>query len=186
MFGNLKRKFHSVLNEGISLSDSLPSLGISNTLSALSVSTTSLETNPVPNVSGIDFHAGHTIVAKNESDWYDLHLLNEENATRAETVHNQICTIKHNVERSSTFMHDINSTLQSLPVLIQSLKESKKLIESINMKHIKLEEKMNELQDIIESEELQSKQLDQKLQLSVYQEKKLGMFIHHSNGKIVN
>lgn len=174
MFGNIRKKFNSVIQDGLALSDNFRSgSGSSSTSPSPSGTENILQSKKFPVPNTINLCAGHDLLEKNERNWNELHAINEKNSDKAREIDRRIEMIKLRSERMATDVSDLNISLTQLPTVIASLKGCVETIDEIKEKCQSLDAKLFELEDLLEVLDLQEKQLDHRFEMAMYKEKKL-------------
>lgn len=183
MFGNIRKKLNSVIQEGLSISENISSHYIKpsspkspqSPRTPGSVGSPATPTNlPASVPPFINLYAGCDLLAINERQWTEIRDLNEQNAKKAEEIDASILEIRDRTERTLTTIQDVNVTLAALPVVVTALNNCVDVIKDVGAKCETLEKKMMELEDLLEVLELQEKQLDHRFEMAMYKEKKLG------------
>jgi len=161
MFGNLREKLHSVVQEG--LSASLRGLSVNDVI-------------PVPSPSDqhpVNYDAGADLLHKYQTEWNQLHLLAEDNAHKAEEVNEMINLLHHQMSKQWKKMDTITSCMDSMPQLVKSIESTMDDIENIKTLIVDVEYQLLKLEDVVEEQELQEQMLNERFQLAVYRSKKL-------------
>ncbi|KMZ00454.1 dysbindin protein homolog isoform X1 [Drosophila simulans] len=201
MFGSLKKKLSSAIQEGLVISENLQQqyrqrvssgnsgssqasgittptspLGLNESLSSSRSSSLSLSA-PFQLTDGVPSHlnvaAGCSLLAKYEDDWQQIHGANEENAEKAAQIANQISGIQNQASHQRRIMSELNSSLAGIPTLITQLQASSKVLNSLEEMGQQLEIELEKLEDLCEECELQEFILEQQFQLSRHKQKKL-------------
>ncbi|KAH8328632.1 hypothetical protein KR067_011733 [Drosophila pandora] len=202
MFGSLKKKLSSAIQEGLVISENLqqqyrqrvssgnsgsqqsstattptsPLGGLNESLSSSRSSNLSLS-SPFQLTDGIPTHlnvaAGCGLLAKYEDDWQKIHVANEENAEKATAIANQISGVQQKASNQRKIISELNSSLAGIPSLILQLKASTKTLQSLEELGNQLEVELEKLEDLCEECELQEFMLEQQFQLSRHKQKKL-------------
>ncbi|EDW46550.1 dysbindin protein homolog [Drosophila sechellia] len=201
MFGNLKKKLSSAIQEGLVISENLQQqyrqrvssgnsassqasgittptspLGLNESLSSSRSSSLSLSA-PFQLTDGVPSHlnvaAGCSLLAKYEDDWQQIHGANEENAEKAAQIANQISGIQNQASHQRRIMSELNSSLAGIPTLIAQLQASSKVLNSLEEMGQQLEIELEKLEDLCEECQLQEFILEQQFQLSRHKQKKL-------------
>lgn len=170
MFNNFKKKINSVIQDGLQFSETVSA----NLKVPSSPKFTDSQTTFVPN--SVNLFAGREILEKNERNWSALHTLNEENASRASQINEQILTIRNRSDKLFTDVSDLNISLVSLPTVINALNGCMEVIDDIGKMCRSFEAKLYDLEDLLDVLELQERQLDHRFEMAMYKEKKLGKF----------
>lgn len=179
MFGNIRKKLNSVIQDGLNLSENI-STNIKNSTSPIftlpgGIASGSQNTSPhhivVPKT--VNIYAGCELLEKYENDWSEIHLLNEQNVDRALKIDKTISTLNVRAEKFATDISDLNISLVSLPTVINTLNNCLETIADIESKCQNMEVKLIDLEDLFEVLELQEKQLDHRFEMAMYKEKKL-------------
>ncbi|GAB0091287.1 Dysbindin protein homolog [Sergentomyia squamirostris] len=184
MFGNIRKKLNSVIQEGLNISENISSSYINKPSSPKSPKSPNTPSSPgTPNTPGaspcttvppfINLYAGCDLLAVNESQWSEIRNLNEQNARKASEIDGSIVEIRDKTEKTLTTIQDLNVTLAALPVVVTALNGCVDVIQDVGAKCATLEKKLMELEDLLEVLELQEKQLDHRFEMAMYKEKKL-------------
>uniref|UniRef100_A0A7G3AEX7 Putative dysbindin protein isoform x1 n=1 Tax=Lutzomyia longipalpis TaxID=7200 RepID=A0A7G3AEX7_LUTLO len=182
MFGNIRKKLNSVIQEGLNISENISSHYIKPTspkspqspVSPGATSNTGVPSSFPQSVPPfINLYAGCDLLAINERQWTEIRDLNEQNAKKAADVDATILEIRDRTERTLTTIQDVNVTLAALPVVVTTLNGCVDVIKDVGAKCETLEKKLMELEDLLEVLELQEKQLDHRFEMAMYKEKKL-------------
>uniref|UniRef100_A0A1B0CYE1 Uncharacterized protein n=2 Tax=Phlebotomus papatasi TaxID=29031 RepID=A0A1B0CYE1_PHLPP len=143
MFGNIRKKLNSVIQEGLSISENISSHYIKpsspkspqSPRSPGSVGTPATPTNPAASVPPfINLYAGCDLLAINERQWTEIRDLNEQNAKKAEEIDASILEIRDRTERTLTTIQDVNVTLAALPVVVTALNNCVDVIKDVGAK----------------------------------------------------
>jgi len=201
MFGSLKKKLSSAIQEGLVISENLQQqyrqrvssgnsgspqtsglttptspLGLNESLSSSRSSSLSLSA-PFQLTDGVPSHlnvaAGCSLLAKYEDDWQQIHGANEENAEKAAQIASQISGVQNKASNQRRIISDLNSSLAGIPTLIAQLQASSKVLNSLEQMGQQLEVELEKLEDLCEECELQEFILEQQFQLSRHKQKKL-------------
>ncbi|XP_037721960.1 dysbindin protein homolog [Drosophila subpulchrella] len=201
MFGNLKKKLSSAIQEGLVISENLQQqyrqrvssgnsgstqtsglttptspLGLNESLSSSRSSSLSLSA-PFQLTDGVPSHlnvaAGCSLLAKYEDDWQQIHGANEENAKKAAQIASQISGVQNKASNQRRIISELNSSLAGIPTLIAQLQASSKVLNSLEQMGQQLEVELEKLEDLCEECELQEFILEQQFQLSRHKQRKL-------------
>jgi len=201
MFGSLKKKLSSAIQEGLVISENLQQqyrqrvssgnsgstqtsglttptspLGLNESLSSSRSSSLSLSA-PFQLTDGVPSHlnvaAGCSLLAKYEDDWQQIHGANEENAEKAAQIASQISGVQNKASNQRRIISDLNSSLAGIPTLIAQLQASSKVLNSLEQMGQQLEVELEKLEDLCEECELQEFILEQQFQLSRHKQRKL-------------
>uniref|UniRef100_A0A0K8TQJ6 Putative dysbindin protein isoform x1 n=1 Tax=Tabanus bromius TaxID=304241 RepID=A0A0K8TQJ6_TABBR len=168
MFGKLRRKFNSVIQDGLTLSENLSN-------SYLKSPSPSFEVNKaeygIP--SDVNLNAGCNLLQKNEDTWKDMHEMNEKNAMTASSIDKSITRIKDSTAKTYVDLTDLNVCLASLPKIEDELNKCMEMISNIGSQCQNFDMKLVELEDLMEEASLQENQLQHKFQMSMYKQKKM-------------
>ncbi|XP_033341142.1 dystrobrevin binding protein dysbindin isoform X1 [Megalopta genalis] len=160
MFGTLRNKFQTV-QEGISASIK----GLTTTENPRHKKST--------NARNVNYHAGADILHRYQLQWNELHELAEENAGKAQEADKLIGTIYEKLEQEWKNITCLNSTLAYIPKINNSIQELMDQIGTLQETFEEVEGAIYRLEDLNEVLDLQSRQLDHRFQLALYEEKKL-------------
>ncbi|KAH8364728.1 hypothetical protein KR084_010745 [Drosophila pseudotakahashii] len=197
MFGNLKKKLSSAIQEGLVISENLQQqyrqrvssstqtsgittptspLGLNESLSSSRSSNLSLSA-PFQLTDGVPSHlnvaAGCSLLAKYEDDWQQIHGANEENAEKAAQIASQISAVQSKATNQRRIISELNTSLAGIPTLIAQLQASTKVLNSLEQMGQELEVELERLEDLCEECELQEFILEQQFQLSRHKQRKL-------------
>uniref|UniRef100_A0A6B2E7U2 Dysbindin protein n=1 Tax=Phlebotomus kandelakii TaxID=1109342 RepID=A0A6B2E7U2_9DIPT len=181
MFGSIRKKLNSVIQEGLNISENISSHYSKSSSPKSPQSPVTPGSTGSPGHSSlpqsvppfINLYAGCDLLAINERQWSEIRDLNEQNAKKAEEVDASILEIRDRTERTLTTIQDLNVTLAALPVVVTTLNGCVDVINDVGAKCETLEKKMMDLEDLLEVLELQEKQLDHRFEMAMYKEKKL-------------
>lgn len=165
MLENLRDK---IINVQQDLSASLRSLTTGESSSFRSIRTT---TN-----RNCNLNAGADILHHYQCKWEDLHNIAEENAKTAENIDKLIGDIHKYSEEKLNGIQQLNSQLSLLPKLHTSIQALMTKIGELEGLFEEVESSVLYLEDMIETQELQEKQLDYRFQLALFQKKKLAEY----------
>ncbi|XP_078048809.1 dystrobrevin binding protein dysbindin isoform X2 [Augochlora pura] len=121
----------------------------------------------------VNYHAGADILYRYQLQWNELHELAEENAGKAQETDKLIGSIYEKLEQEWKNITCLNSTLAYIPKINNSIQELMDQIGTLQETFEEVEEAIYRLEDLNEILELQSRQLDHRFQLALYEEKKL-------------
>lgn len=185
MFSDLRKKFSSVIQEGITISETL-----SNNIRQ--ASTDLQETSGGNPLSGIKYScsetmptcikitAGYSYLELQKKQWQEMHELNELNAMLAIDIDKQIHNLKDTSAKIGTNISDLNVSLMALPNINTILKKCIDLTKGIKLDCTKVEHSLYEFEDLIKILDQQEKQLNYKFEMALYKKKKLGKEILNS------
>ncbi|XP_034655654.1 dysbindin protein homolog [Drosophila subobscura] len=196
MFGSLKKKLSSAIQEGIVISESLQQqyrqrvssgqssaattptspLGLNESLASSRSSSLSLGApfhlaDALP--SHLNVAAGCSLLAMYEDDWQQIHETNEENAERATAVATQITAVQQRAERQRRTISDLSGSLAGIPTLIPKLQASIETLRALEDMGNRLETELEKLEDLCEECEMQEFMLDKQFDLSRHKQQKL-------------
>ncbi|XP_043256753.1 dysbindin protein homolog [Colletes gigas] len=161
MFGSLRNKFQTV-QEGISAS-----------IRGLTVTENPRHKKSV-NVRNVNYNAGADILHRYQLQWNELHELTEENALKAQEADKLIGSIYERLEQEWKSITCLNSTLAYIPKINNAIHDLMDQIGTLQEMFEEVETSIYRLEDLNEMLDLQSRQLDHRFQLALYEEKKLG------------
>lgn len=187
MFGSLKKKLNSAIQEGFIISESLqqqylqrvstptsPSLEESGKVSMGSnLSLSSIELG-IP--SGVNMAAGCNLLAKYEDDWKAIHDVNEENGQKADSVARKIDALYKRSNEQRLVVTDLIQCLSGIPALIEKLNASMAALDEVRELSDTAEQKLDQLEDICEEYDMQEFMLQKQYELSQYKQNKMGMY----------
>ncbi|KAF8788080.1 Dysbindin like protein [Argiope bruennichi] len=120
------------------------------------------------NFKGITPNAGANLLHYYQQQWQELHENDSINAKKAEEVDALIGNLHIYCVEHLSFIKQLNIQLAALPQLQTGIMDL--------MGKIEVEDALVNLEDVIETQELQERQLDHRFQLAMYKEKKLADF----------
>nr|CAD7406120.1 unnamed protein product [Timema cristinae] len=121
----------------------------------------------------VKLSAGADLLHKYQTDWSEIHKQSEENAHQAQVVDSVIARLHHTCEKQSLEIVRMSTALANLPQLIDSVQLLMDQIASLQGLFEEVETGVLRLEDMIEIQELQEKQLEHRFQFALYKEKKL-------------
>ncbi|XP_077543160.1 dystrobrevin binding protein dysbindin isoform X1 [Haemaphysalis longicornis] len=121
-------------------------------------------------------NAGADFLHYYQSKWEELHSQNEGNAKRAEEVDVLIAGLQSYCHQQLLSMQQLNLQLAQLPKLQQGVQDLMNTIGELEGMFEEVELRLVSLEDVIETQALQEKQLDERFKLALYGEKKKGHF----------
>ncbi|XP_022221394.2 dysbindin protein homolog [Drosophila obscura] len=197
MFGSLKKKLSSAIQEGIVISESLQQqyrqrvssgqssaattptspLGLNESLASSRSSSLSTLGATFHLADGVPSHlnvaAGCSLLAKYEDDWQQIHVTNEENGERATAVANQINSVQQRAEQQRRTISDLSVSLAGIPALISKLQASIETLHALEDMGKHLEIELEKLEDLCENCDLQEFMLEKQFELSRHKQQKL-------------
>ncbi|XP_050546625.1 dysbindin protein homolog [Daktulosphaira vitifoliae] len=169
MFGTIREKLQSVVQEGLTASLRGLSTNESNIVSINN------------DECLVNFDAGADLLHKYQTEWNQLHLLAEDNSHKAEEVSELIGVLHHQMNKQWKQMDIMTSCLKSVPTLVNNIENAIKDMDCIQKLIINVEHQLLKLEDIVEEQELQEQMLNERFQLAVYRGKKLKELEETSN-----
>lgn len=173
MFGDFRKKLNSVIQEGRE--------NLSNTyirtasLSDENSGRQSVDTSPLSNpLLNINFEAGSKYLELRENQWKEIHQMNEDNASKADEIDEDIKIIKDTSTRVLMEVNDFNVMLTSLPTVTRTLKLCSEMAVELGKNCKRVEKELVELEDIQDRLDLEAAKRKHHLEMAVYKEKKLG------------
>ncbi|XP_074100918.1 dystrobrevin binding protein dysbindin [Cotesia typhae] len=161
MFGTLKSKFQTVQD------------GISASFKGLTLGESPKPKKPNAGIDRVNYNAGADVLHHYQLQWNELHELAEENSIKAHEVDVLVGTIYEKLNREWNNMTILNCTLASIPKINHDIQNLMDQIGTLEEAFEEVEAALFKLEDLNETLELQSKQLDHRFQLALYKEKKL-------------
>lgn len=172
MFGDFRKKLNLVIQEGReNLSNTYIRTSSLNDSSRQSVLDTSPLSNPLLN---INFEAGSKYLELRENQWKEIHQMNEDNASKADEIDENIIIIKDTSTRVLMEVNDFNVMLTSLPTVTRTLKLCSEMAVELGKNCKRVEKELVELEDIQDRLDLEAAKRKHHLEMAVYKEKKLG------------
>ncbi|XP_077503308.1 dystrobrevin binding protein dysbindin isoform X2 [Amblyomma americanum] len=126
--------------------------------------------------AGADFLHYFHLHFSYQSKWEELHSQNEGNAKRAEEVDALIAGLQSYCHQQLVSVQQLNLQLAQLPKLQQGVQDLMNTIGELEGMFEEVELRLVSLEDVIETQALQEKQLDERFKLALYGEKKKGHF----------
>lgn len=108
-----------------------------------------------------------------ESQWKEIHQMNEDNAMQADVIDENIKTIKDTSTRVLTEVNDFNVMLTSLPAVSETLRLCSEMALELGKNCKSVERELVELEDIQDRLDLEAAKRKHHLEMAVYKEKKL-------------
>ncbi|XP_037043170.1 dysbindin protein homolog [Bradysia coprophila] len=171
MFGDFRKKLNSVIQEG---RENLSNTYIRTTSLNESSSRQSVDTSPLSNpLLNINFEAGCKYLELRESQWKEIHQMNEDNAALADGIDENIKAMKDTSTRVLTEVNDFNIMLTSLPTVSQTLRLCAEMAAELGKNCKKVEKELVVLEDIQDRLDLEAAKRKHHLEMAVYKEKKL-------------
>lgn len=172
MFGDFRKKLNLVIQEG---RENLSNTYIRTTSLNESSRRQSVDTSPLSNpLLNINFEAGCKYLELRENQWKEIHETNEDNASKADEIDENIKIIKDTSTRVLMEVNDFNVMLTSLPTVTQTLKLCSELAVELGRNCKRVEKELVELEDIQDRLDLEAAKRKHHLEMAVYKEKKLG------------
>ncbi|XP_046474751.1 dysbindin protein homolog isoform X1 [Neodiprion pinetum] len=160
MFGSLRNKFQTVQD------------GISAGIKGLTASDNS-KPKKTANVRNVNYDAGADLLFHYQTEWNELHDLTEQNAGNAEVIDSLVASIHEKLEQEWNSVARLNNALASVPKINNDIQNLMDQIGSLQELFEEVEGAIFEMEDLKETLDLQSSQLDHRFQLALYKEKKL-------------
>lgn len=169
MFGDFRKKLNSVIQEG------RENLYIRTQSLNESSARQSIDTTPLSNPSlNINFEAGCKYLEIRENQWKEIHQMNDDNASKADEIDENIKAIKDTSARVLMEVNDFNVMLTSLPTVSQTLKLCAELAKELGINCKRVEKELVELEDLHDRLNLEGAKRKHHLEMAVYKQKKLG------------
>ena len=175
MFGSIRKRFNSVIQEGLNISENISGSYINPTSPKFLGQQHNNKKNYPYDCKNINLFAGCQQLDRNEEQWYEIHNLNEQNADKSAHIDNLISDIQIESDKVRTSVADLNVTMSALPIVINTLNNCVEIINDVSTKCSLFEKKLADLEDLMEVLELQGRQLDHRFEMAMYKEKKLGL-----------
>lgn len=191
MFQSIRKKVNSVLPDIESLYGTATSPTTTTSTTQIGQQTSPRRSMPSPTNSNlrlhspkmnyptngaINFSAGCDILEYNESVWEEIHSMNEQNASKAQCIDLVIESLTDGLNKKLVDLSDINVSLETIPNIVKTVQDCSNVLHDVNKKCSDVERGLCELENLIEALHLQDRQLDRKLEMAMYREKKLGKF----------
>lgn len=122
--------------------------------------------------SRVNTNAGSELLLRYQTQWQQMHELNEINAKKAEEIAKVITETDRMSKKLDTSMDELLTQLSSLPQFMESIDLIEKdLLESKKL-FVQIEQILTNLEDIKEVEEFEKLKLDQNYKVMVYKDTK--------------
>ncbi|XP_022248466.1 dysbindin-like isoform X3 [Limulus polyphemus] len=164
MFENLKDKIINVQHD------------LTSSLRNLTVGDPKNFKTHVRGKKGASLNAGADLLHYYKSQWEELHRTSEENAEAAEDVAYRISDLNKFCRQEQDLMKQFNYQLSLAPGLHSSVMNLMGRIGELQGLFEEVESSLLNLENVLETQALQEKQLDHRFQLALYKEKKLAAF----------
>ncbi|KAG8200302.1 hypothetical protein JTE90_028486 [Oedothorax gibbosus] len=128
------------------------------------------------NLKGISPNAGGNLLHYYQQQWEELHQNDAINAKKAEEVDALIGNLHSYCFGHLSCIRQLNNQLAALPQLQTGIMDLMGKIGELEGLFEEVEDALVNLEDVIEIQELQERQLDHRFQLAMYKEKKLADF----------
>ncbi|XP_043286950.1 dysbindin protein homolog [Venturia canescens] len=161
MFGTLRSKFQTVQD------------GISASIRGLTIAEGQNPKNRTRSSNNVSYDAGADVLHHFQVQWNQLHELAEDNASKALYVDNLVTGIYEKLDHEWNSITRLNATLASIPKINNEIQNLMDQIGTLAEAFDEVEAALFRLEDLNETLELQSRQLDHRFQLALYKEKKL-------------
>ncbi|KAG8239179.1 hypothetical protein J437_LFUL018997 [Ladona fulva] len=125
------------------------------------------------NNSNVNYNAGADVLNKYQTNWSEMHQLAEENSKKAEGIDHTIKSLHESFEKQWVTIGHLCSSIVTIPQLLNGVQELMEQIGTLQVLFADVETSLLKLEDMIETQELQEKQLDHRFQLAMFKEKKL-------------
>lgn len=154
MFGNLREKLYSV-GKSVKLF-------------------TETKTTPEPPKINVNLNAGAHILSHFQSQWEELHELNEDNAKNSDELAQLIEDMYKKISSDHRNICDMSYLIcNGTQNLSDSVTNCVAQIKQLSVSFERVENDLIRLENLIENLELQEKELEHRFQLALYKEKKL-------------
>ena len=164
MFGNIKDRI-------LSLQDDIAA-GVKTLAPAVQSGS---KCKPQMNVENLE--AGSELLEHWQLAWEDIHVANDRNAKKAANCDKLVSKIKHkNDTKWSQIMTIQNLVATQTPIMNKEIEQAMTALANMESLFSDVEISLLTLEDTIEARELQEKQLEQRFQLTMYQEKRRAEF----------
>lgn len=128
------------------------------------------------NYKGISLNAGADLLHHYQQLWAELHENDATNAKKAEEVDTTLGNLHSYCFEHLSLIRQLNTQFAALPQLQTSILDLMGKIGELEGVFEEVEDALMNLEDVIEIQELQERQLDHRFQLAMYKEKKLADF----------
>ncbi|XP_054710676.1 dysbindin-A-like [Uloborus diversus] len=128
------------------------------------------------NYKEVSQNAGGSMLHHYQELWKELHESDAYNAKKAEEVDSVIGNLHSFCFDHLSVVRQLNIQLAALPQLQTSIMDLMSKIGELEGVFEEVEDALMNLEDVIETQELQERQLDHRFQLAMYKEKKLADF----------
>ncbi|XP_054165453.1 dysbindin-like [Oppia nitens] len=170
MLEQLKDKLQTVQND---LSSSIKSLATPISPEAKQEVRTKLGFHRNAHKFKVNLNAGADLLHRYQTQWQEVHEINERNAKLADEVYKAIDLVDSQTKREKNVINEFISQLTSLPQLIESMEAIEKDLIKTKNDFIKVEQLLTKLQDMKEIEEIDKIKIDHKFKLEAYKDQNI-------------
>jgi len=124
----------------------------------------------------VALNTGAAILSHFQQEWAELHELNEDNAKNAAVLAETISSMHGKINKNYNNIVEITQILSAPPTLNKSVEHCLSQIRNLQQSFENTERNLLDLEDAIETLELQKRKVDHKYQLALYKEKRLANF----------
>jgi septal ring factor EnvC (AmiA/AmiB activator) len=126
--------------------------------------------------SKVNLNAGADLLHRYQTQWQQMHQLNEENARIASDIAKGINDIDMSSKRQHLLMSELLSQLSSLPQIKGTIDSIEKDLNKTKKQIIQIEEILTTLEEKKEEEDFEKLKLDHQYKCAVYKETKASQF----------
>ncbi|XP_063237312.1 dysbindin [Bacillus rossius redtenbacheri] len=159
MFESIRDKFQTV-QEGI-------------TASFRGLSVRERQEEPPAGDPSVNYNAGAELLHHYQTEWSQLHQQAEENAKEAEIVDALIGRLHQGFEKQWKDVGRLSLCLAAVPQTLNSVQQLMEQLGTLQELFEDVESALVSLEDVIETQDLQEKQLEHRFQFALYKVKKL-------------
>uniref|UniRef100_A0A0K2T1P6 DysbindinAlike [Megachile rotundata] n=2 Tax=Lepeophtheirus salmonis TaxID=72036 RepID=A0A0K2T1P6_LEPSM len=124
----------------------------------------------IPN--GVDLEAGCNLLARYQDDWADIHEANEKNIRLALETDTFILKLKESFHSQWNNISLLQGLVSHIPAINKEICVIMDSLGNLESSFTDVEVALFALEDTIETRKLQEKQLDQRFQIAIYQERR--------------
>lgn len=175
MLGNLK-EFISVVQDGLTNNNNLR-----QTLQEVQkVKNIFKDKQKVTSEAKVNYGAGGALLEKYQNDWAELHENADKNAKAADEADRLILELHETTKAKLQAANEFSQGLSHLPHLTAAVAQCMDSLKNVQALLKSVEEELVEFEDIVERSKMENWKLDHHYQLTLYKEKKMGMYALNS------
>lgn len=178
MLGNIK-EFISVVQDGLASNNNLRQT-LQEVQKVKNIFKDRQKVSSGTSDSKVNYGAGSVLLEKYQTEWAELHENADKNAKAADDVDKVIIEIHETTNSKLQNATELAQNLALLPSLTVSVAQCVESLKNIQTLLRDVENQLVEFEDIVERSNMEKWKLDHHYHLTLYKEKKMGMFIFES------